>query len=95
MYHITTRGNAGQDIFLGDEDRRMLLAFLAQKETHLLEVARYIVLNPVRAGLTRSPHDSEWSGYRPTARQSTCPESLTVDWILSRCDTDPTRAARA
>jgi len=30
VYHIISRGNAGQDIFLGDEDRRMLLAILAQ-----------------------------------------------------------------
>lgn len=30
-------------------------AVLVQKEAHLLELARYIVLNPVRAGMVRPP----------------------------------------
>jgi putative transposase len=32
---------------------------------HLLEVIRYVVLNPVRARLCVYPHDWPWSSYRP------------------------------
>jgi putative transposase len=34
---------------------------------HLLETCRYIVLNPVRAGLVLRPYDWIWSSYRATA----------------------------
>ena len=33
---------------------------------HLFETARYIVLNPVRAGLCGTAADWNWSGYRKT-----------------------------
>ena len=33
-------------------------------ERHLLEAARYIALNPVRAGLVDRPDDWEWSSHR-------------------------------
>jgi putative transposase len=33
---------------------------------HLLELARYIALNPVRAGLCRKPEDWRWSSYAAT-----------------------------
>ncbi|MCX5812281.1 MAG: transposase [Proteobacteria bacterium] len=127
FYHITSRGNAGQDIYLDDTDRQRFLAILAgvledyhwvcyayclmsnhyhilietpdpnlsagirqlngvytqsvnrrhgtrghifqglfksilvKKESHLLELCRYIVLNPVRAGMTLSPDIWQWS----------------------------------
>jgi hypothetical protein len=34
------------------------------KEGYLLELGRYIQLNPVRAGLVRRPEDYRWSSYR-------------------------------
>lgn len=42
-------------------------AILVQKESYLLEVSRYIVLNPVRARMVRSAGDWAWSSYRATA----------------------------
>lgn len=42
-------------------------AILVNKESHLLELARYIVLNPVRAAMVRSARDWPWSSYRATA----------------------------
>lgn len=39
-------------------------AILCQKEAYLLELARYIVLNPVRAGMVATPGDWQWSSYR-------------------------------
>ncbi|HAG51003.1 MAG TPA: hypothetical protein DHU69_08460 [Deltaproteobacteria bacterium] len=39
-------------------------AFIVDKESYLLELGRYIHLNPVRAGAVRMPEDYEWSSYR-------------------------------
>jgi len=36
-------------------------AILVQKEAYLLELTRYVVLNPVRAGMVREPQDWPWS----------------------------------
>ncbi len=55
---------------------------LVQKESHLLEVARYIVLNPVRARIVKSPSDWEWSSFRATAGACKPPKCLATDWIL-------------
>jgi REP-associated tyrosine transposase len=37
---------------------------LIESSSHLLEVARYVVLNPVRAALCAHPADWRWSSYR-------------------------------
>ena len=58
-------------------------AILVQKETYLLELARYVVLNPVRAGMVRTARDWPWSSYRATAGWSDVPSWLTIDWLLS------------
>jgi hypothetical protein len=58
-------------------------AILVQKDSYLLELARYIVLNPVRAGMVRTPKDWPWSSYRATAGQTTAPAWLQTDWLLS------------
>ena len=42
-------------------------SILVEKESHLLELARYVVLNPVRAKMVRSPRDWRWSSYRATS----------------------------
>lgn len=42
-------------------------AILIKDEERLLTVARYIVLNPMRAGLVSNPADWRWSSYRCTA----------------------------
>jgi REP element-mobilizing transposase RayT len=39
---------------------------LVEGETYLLEVARYIVLNPVRARMVQAPGEWRWSSYRAT-----------------------------
>ena len=57
---------------------------LVQKERHLLELCRYVVLNPVRAGLAERAADWRWSGYRATAGLEGAPEWLEVDWTLAQ-----------
>jgi REP element-mobilizing transposase RayT len=130
VYHIMSRGNARQNVFLDDRDRRSFLeelwrvsdrndwlvwayclmpnhyhllvetrrptlavgmrdlngryslefnrrhdrvghllqgryrALLVDRESYLLEVARYILLNPVRARLCASVGDWRWNSYR-------------------------------
>jgi putative transposase len=56
-------------------------AIHVEKQSHLLELARYVVLNPVRAGLVRSAGQWRWSSYRATAGLAKRPNWLDVDWI--------------
>lgn len=150
LYHLTSRGNAKQDIFLSDEDRLGFIerlrkarnryntivyayclmdnhfhllvetpdgnvsqfmrhlnstytqhfnitnkklgrlfqgrfkAILVQKDLYFLELARYIVLNPVRAGMVKSAKDWRWSSYRATAGITTSIDWLNSDWLLSQ-----------
>lgn len=58
-------------------------AILVEKENYLLELSRYIVLNPVRAGMTRSARDWPWSSYRATVGQRKGLKCLNAEWILA------------
>ena len=59
---------------------------------HLLELARYAVLNPVRAGLCRHPADWRWSSYVQTVVAQPRRTFLTRDWLLAQFSPDPRRA---
>ena len=50
-------------------------------EGHLLAVVRYIVLNPVEAGLAADPADWRWTSHRATAGLEPPPGFLEVDRI--------------
>jgi len=56
---------------------------LVEKEAHLLELCRYVVLNPVRAGAARSAWNWRWSSYRATAGHEPIPEWLDALAVLS------------
>jgi len=58
-------------------------AILVQKEAYLLELARYVVLNPVRARMVRLSGDWPWSSYRATAGMTPAPDWLETDWMLA------------
>lgn len=58
-------------------------AILVDKDRYLLELCRYVVLNPVRAGVVRKIEQWDWSSYRSTAGMRNAPAWLTIDWILS------------
>jgi putative transposase len=58
-------------------------AILVEKEGYLLELSRYIVLNPVRAGMVRSARDWPWSSYRATVGQCSGSDCLNVEWLLA------------
>lgn len=59
-------------------------AILVQKESYLLELSRYIVLNPVRSGQFATAADWQWSSYGGTTGDSECPEFLRTEWLLSQ-----------
>jgi len=150
VYHVTSRGNGREDIYLSDEDRDIFLkvlshvverfgwvchawclmtnhyhlmietptgnlskgmrqlngvytqrfnrshgrvghvfqgrykAILIEKEAHLLELCRYIVRNPVAAGMVKLPEDWPWSSYRSTAGLEHVPDFACIDWILEQ-----------
>lgn len=158
VYHVTSRGDGREDIFLDDDDRRQFLALLrstierfgwrclayclmtnhyhlmietpapnlargmrqlngvytqrfnrrhgrighvfqgrykaivVQKDAHLLELCRYVVLNPVRAGLVQRVQDWPWSSYRATVGQHAEPDWLTTDWLLGQFARHPRHA---
>ncbi|HED15705.1 MAG TPA: transposase [Gammaproteobacteria bacterium] len=58
-------------------------AIIVQKESYLLELARYIVLNPVRAQMVRAAKDWPWSSYHATVGTKQAEKWLTVNWILA------------
>ena len=152
IYHLTSRGNGRQDIFLDDDDRVRFLTILAEtvtrynwnchayvlmgnhyhllvetpapnlslgmrhlngvytqsfnrchqlaghvfqgryksilveKDAHLLELCRHLVLNPVRVGCTDSPEKWCWSSYRATAGEIPVPDFLHTLWVLRQFD---------
>ena len=55
---------------------------LVEKESHLLELCRYLVLNPVRAGAATSARAWRWSSYRATTGLTAAPAWLETEWTL-------------
>lgn len=58
-------------------------AILVQKESYLLELSRYVVLNPLRAGMVASLADWHWSSHPYFMQPEGKPSWLETDWILS------------
>lgn len=56
-------------------------AVLVRSDAHLLELCRYIVLNPVRASMVASADAWPWSSYRSTAGLSQKPTWLDTEWV--------------
>jgi putative transposase len=58
-------------------------SILVDKDSYLLELCRYIVLNPVRAnGMVDSPADWPWSSYRDAIGERASPKWLATDALL-------------
>jgi putative transposase len=66
-----------------------------ETDSHLLEACRYVVLNPVRAGMCASPADWHWSSYRSCAGLEVGPPFLATSAILGLFGTNPRRAEMA
>jgi REP element-mobilizing transposase RayT len=158
LYHVTSRGDGGEDIYLSDGDRRRFLeilgdvwerfnwtihahclmtnhyhlvvetpdanlskgmrqlngvytqafnrahnrvghvfqgrykGILVEKENHLVELARYVVLNPVRAGMVGSPEQWPWSSYRGMVGEEAAPKWLETRSVLAVFGSDESEA---
>jgi putative transposase len=59
-------------------------AILVERESHLLELCRYIVLNPLRVKGGAIARGWKWSSYGATAGLAPVPGFLSTDWILAQ-----------
>ena len=57
---------------------------LVERESHLLELVRYVVLNPVRCHAVLTAGEYEWSSYRATAGLRRPEPWLEIAWTLGR-----------
>lgn len=69
-------------------------AILVQKESYLLELSRYIVLNPLRAKLVSSLDDWQWSSHYFVSQEHSL-SWLERDWLLGRFGTAHAAAVAA
>ena len=158
LYHVTSRGDGREDIFLSDEDRIAWLetlaevckrfnwvchaycqmtnhyhmvietpdanlskgmrqlngvytqrfnrthrrvghvfqgrfkAILVDKDSYLLELARYVVLNPLRAKMVLRLEQWPWSSFLATCGQTAKPNWLQTDFVLAQFAAQRARA---
>ncbi len=59
-------------------------AIVVEKDSHLLQLCRYVVLNPVAAKMVVQPEQWGWSSYRATAGFAKAEKFLVADWILGQ-----------
>jgi REP element-mobilizing transposase RayT len=59
-------------------------AILVDKESHFLEVCRYVVLNPVRAQVVKEAESWKWSSYGGTSGRAKAHGVLASDWVLEQ-----------
>jgi len=70
-------------------------AVIVEKDSHLKELCRYVVLNPVRAKIVGHPAKWEWSNYRATVGEANKTDWLFTDWMLSQFGSQRKRAIKA
>ena len=66
-----------------------------ESDAHLLESCRYVVGNPVRAGLCAQPEDWRWSSHGACAGLCPAPAFLAVDELLGLFGTERERSRTA
>jgi REP element-mobilizing transposase RayT len=57
-------------------------AILVDREAYLLELTRYVVLNPVRVRMVEAPEHWPWSSYPAMLGHEPVPPWLARDWVL-------------
>jgi len=70
-------------------------AILVEKEAYLLELSRYVHLNPVRAGIVKEVSDYLWSSYPGFVNIQKMISWVEYGWILSRFSSKAYEARRA
>jgi REP-associated tyrosine transposase len=69
--------------FIGHVFAGRYKSLCVQKEGYLLELSRYIHLNPVRAGMVKTPEEYQWSSYRQYIGKEKTQSWLQKEWLLS------------
>jgi putative transposase len=72
--------------------QRRFEAKLIEKESYMLEVARYVILNPVAAHMVARPEEYRWSSYHATAGFEPVPEWLDAAGLLGNFGNDVSSA---
>ncbi|MBX3475896.1 MAG: transposase [Planctomycetes bacterium] len=75
--HVNRRHHRVGHVFQG-----RFKAVLVEREAHLLELARYVVLNPVRAGMVNNAAEWAWSSHHAMLGLTVPPAWLEVDALL-------------
>ena len=57
---------------------------LVERDSYLLELARYVVLNPLRAGMVKNVRQWKWSSYPAMVGTAPRPGWLHTDWVLGQ-----------
>ncbi|MDD5006950.1 MAG: transposase [Syntrophorhabdaceae bacterium] len=69
-------------------------AIIVDKDSYLLQLCRYVLLNPVRAKIVETPDLWRWSSYNAMTGKEKQPEYLTTDWVLGQFSDQKRRAHR-
>jgi REP element-mobilizing transposase RayT len=85
--HFNRRHNRVGHLFQG-----RYKAILVDRESYLLALCRYVVLNPVRANLVKNPKEWPWSSYRGTAGYGKPLSCLRTDWVLEQLANERAKA---
>lgn len=67
-------------------------AILVQRESSLLELTRYVVLNPLRARMVQSLAEWPWSSHHCLVGADKTPEWLDAEWLLAQFGTTRSEA---
>ena len=81
-------------LFTGHVFERRYASRLVTSDDQLLGAIRYVVLNPVRAGLCDHPSEWEWSSYNATRGAVWASDFLSVASVLRLFHASPTIARR-
>jgi putative transposase len=63
---------------------RRFHAVLVESDRQLVDTIRYVLRNPVAAGLCARPDDWRWSSYAATVGRRPCPRYLTNNWFVDQ-----------
>ena len=69
-------------------------AIIVEKDSYLLELARYVVLNPLRARMVKDIATWPWSSYAAMTGAQDAPEWLQTDWVLGQFSLQRHRAIK-
>jgi len=85
--YVNRRHNRVGHVFQG-----RYTSILVEKDAYLLELAGYVVLNPVRARMVKGAGDWVWSSYRAMIGVAETPSWLSTDWLLAQFSRQRRRA---